>query len=134
MRRQAGFSLQELMIVTAVLALVATTVAALTGSLHRTDRVTAAYVEDLAGLRRAVVAVERDLREARSVDELRYELDGDVLRRDGKVVARRIGLFEVEQEQGVATARVGLRPRAEAATREAVVTTSVRLRRGEGPR
>lgn len=134
MRRAAGFTLQEVMIVTTLLGLVAGTVAALTGGLHRADRVTAAYVEDLAGLRRAVVAVERDLRGARSIADLRYELADDVLWRDRVVLARRIARFEVTEENGVATARVGLLPRAEAATREAVIMTSVRLRAEEGAR
>jgi len=134
MKRVAGFTLQEVMIVTTLLGLVSATVAGLAAGLHRTDRVTAAYVEDLAGLRRAVAAVERDLREARSIAELRYELADDVLWRDRVVLARRIARFDVTEENGVATARVGLLPRAEAATREAVITTSVRLRRGEGAR
>lgn len=134
MRRAAGFTLQEIMIVTTLLGLVAATVAGLASGLHRADRVTAAYVEDLAGLRRAVAAVERDLRAARSHRELRYELADGVLWRDGEVVARRIGRFEVTEAGGVATARIGLLPRAEVATREAVIATSVRLGRGEGPR
>jgi len=134
MRRVAGFSLQEVMIVTTLLGLVSATVAGLAAGLHRTDRVTAAYVEDLAGLRRAVAAVERDLREAQSIAELHYELADDMLWRDGVVMARRIGRFEVTEEHGVATARIGLLPRAEAATREAVITTSVRLRSKERAR
>jgi type II secretory pathway component PulJ len=134
MRREAGFSLQELMIVTGVLVSVMAAVGGLAHALHRADRVSAAYAEDLAGLRRAVTSVEHDLREARSVAELAYELDGDLLRRDGRVVARRIALFEVLAEGRVATARIGLRPRAEAATRAAVVTTCVRLRGAEGDR
>jgi hypothetical protein len=122
------------MVVVAVLVTVVATVGGLAQALHRADRVSAAYAEDLAGLRRAVTSVERDLRAARSVGELAYELDGDMLRREGRVVARRIALFEVAEENGVATARIGLRARAEAATRAAVVTTSVRMRGGEAGR
>jgi prepilin-type N-terminal cleavage/methylation domain-containing protein len=127
-RREAGFSLYELMIVTAVLGGVAAALAGITHAVHRADRASAAYVEDLTELRRAVAAVERDLRAAGSVADLRYALDAGMLRRDGQVVARRIGTFEVTQEGAVATARIGLLPRAEVATRSAVVSTSVRLR------
>jgi type II secretory pathway component PulJ len=127
-RRDAGFSLYELMIVTAVLVTVSGTLAGITHAVHRADRVSAAYAEDLAELRRAVVAVERDLRAAKTVADLRYTLGDGVLRRDGKVIARRIGTFEVTQEGAVVTARIGLLPRAEVATRDAVVSTTVRLR------
>lgn len=127
-RDEAGFSLYELMIVTAVLGGLAAALAGITHAVHRADRASAAYVEDLTELRRAVTAVERDLRAAASVADLRYVLDTGLLRRDGQVVARRIGTFEVTQEGPVATARIGLLPRAEAATRSAIVTTSVRLR------
>lgn len=128
MRRDAGFSLYELMIVTAVFGLVAAAIAGLTHAVHRADRASAAYTEDLAELRRAVVAVERDLRAASSADDLKYALDGGVLKRDGRPVARRIGSFEVRQDGDVATARIALQPRVEAATRTAVIETSVRLR------
>jgi prepilin-type N-terminal cleavage/methylation domain-containing protein len=127
LRREAGFSLYELMIVVAVLGTVVGTIAGITHAVHRADRVSAAYVEDLAGLRRAVVSVERDLRAARSLADLQYVLDLDVLKRGEAVVARRIGTFEIVQDGEVVTARIGLLPRAEAATREAVVETSVRL-------
>lgn len=128
MRREAGFCLYELMIVTAVLVTVTGALAGITHAVHRADRVSAAYVEDLTELRRAVVAIERDLRAARSIDDLRYALDGGALKRDGQIVARRIGMFELTQEGAVATARIGLLPRAEVATRSATVSTSVRLR------
>jgi hypothetical protein len=127
MRRQAGFSLYELMIVTALLVTVTGTIAGITHAVHRADRVSAAYVEDLAGLRRAVATVERDLRVARSLSDLHYVLDLDMLKRGDDVVARRIGTFELKEEDGIATARIGLLPRAEAPTRAATIVTSVRL-------
>jgi type II secretion system protein J len=123
-----GFSLYELMVVTAIFGLVATTIAGVTHAVHKAERASAAYVQDLAELRRAVVAVERDLRVA-TPDELRYALDSGVLTRDGRVVARRIASFQLEREGPVVTARIALLPRVEAATRTAEVTTSVRLRR-----
>jgi hypothetical protein len=122
------------MVVVGVLAAVMATLAGLAHALHRADRTSAAYVQDLEGLRRAVVSVEGDLRAARSVDELRYRLVGDALKRDGRIVARRIARFELTQEGALATARIGLLPRTEAATRAAVVTTRVRMRGAEGAR
>lgn len=135
-----GFSLLELMIVTAVIALVAAGLGGVASTLHRTDRVTAAYVEDLAQLRRAVRAVERDLRASREVvyhrvDDVFYRLDDGRLLRDREVVARRIGLFEMTREGDLVTVRIGLQPRAHApAMRRPVVTTRVRLRNPEAPR
>jgi len=127
MRRDAGFSLYELMIVVAVLGVMTGAIAGLTHAVHRADRVSAAYVEDLAGLRRAVTSVERDLRAARSVKDLDYVLDLDMLKRGETILARRIGTFELVQDGDVVTATIGLLPRADAPTREAVVVTSVRL-------
>lgn len=124
---EKGFSLYELMIVVAVLVTLTATLAGIAHAVHRADRVSAAYVEDLAGLRRAVASVERDLRAARSLEDLRYVLDLDMLKRGETLVARRIGTFELLQEGEVVTARIGLLPRAEAPTRGAVVVTSVRL-------
>jgi prepilin-type N-terminal cleavage/methylation domain-containing protein len=135
-----GFSLLELMIVTAVIALVAASLGGVASVLHRTDRVTAAYVEDLAQLRRAVRAVERDVRASREVvyhrvDDVFYRLDNGRLLRDDQVVARHIGLFEMKREDDLVTVRVGLLPRAHVpAMRRPVVTTRVRLRNPEGRR
>jgi prepilin-type N-terminal cleavage/methylation domain-containing protein len=132
-----GFSLLELMIVTAVIALVAASLAGVASTLHRTDRVTASYVDDLGQLRRAVRTVERDLRNSREViyhriDEVFYRLDNGRLLRDDEVVARRIGLFEMVREDDLVTVRVGLQPRAHVpAMRRPVVTTRVRLRNPE---
>lgn len=132
-----GFSLLELMIVTAVIALVAASLGGVASALHRTDRVTAAYVEDLAQLRRAVRAVERDLRASREVvyhrvDRAYYRLEDGRLLRDRQVVARNIGLFEMTREGNLVTVRLGLEPRAHVpAARRPVLTTRVRLRNPE---
>ena len=50
-----------------------------------------------------------------------------MLKRGDELVARRIGRFELVREGPVVTAWIGLLPRAEEATRAAVVVTSVRL-------
>ena len=132
-----GFSLLELMFVTAVIAMIAASLGGVASALHRTDRVTAAYVEDLAQLRGAVRAVERDLRASREViyhrvDNAFYRLDRGRLLRDDKVIARRIGLFEMTREGDLVTVRLGLAARAHVpAMRRPVVTTCVRLRNTE---
>jgi prepilin-type N-terminal cleavage/methylation domain-containing protein len=135
-----GFSLLELMVVTAVIALIATSLGGVASALHRTDRVTAAYVEDLGQLRRGLRALERDLRASREVlhhrvNDALYRLDGGRLLRDDQVVARNIGLFEMTREGDLVTVRLGLLPRAHVpAMRRPVVTTCVRLRNPEAPR
>ncbi len=132
-----GFTLLELMIVTAVLAMIAASLGGVASALHRTDRVTAAYVEDLAQLRGAVRAVERDLRAAREVihhrvDDAYYRLDAGRLLRDDQVIARHIGLFEMTREGNLVTVRLGLEARAHVpAMRRPVVATCVRLRNTE---
>lgn len=129
-----GFTLMELMMVTAILAVVAASMGGIASVLHRTDRQTAAYVEDLGELRRAVRTVERDLYAAREigyyrVDGVVYRRAGTDLLRDGKVVARNIALFEFDQEDGIVTVRVGLAQRAHVPGRpRPVVTTRVRPR------
>jgi type II secretion system protein J len=131
MRREAGFTLMELMIVIAMFGFVASICGAMAGALHRTDQHTAAYVDDVSDLRRAVRAVERDLRSATSLDELDYRLEDDRLLRNGHELARRIGCFEMTEAGGLATVRMGLAPRREVASRKApVVVLKVRLRGG----
>jgi prepilin-type N-terminal cleavage/methylation domain-containing protein len=135
-----GFSLIELMIVTAVLAVVTASLGGIASVLHRTDRQTAAYVEDLGELRRALHSLERDLRGAREVfyhriDDVYYRLDGDRLLRDDAVVARNVALFEMSREGEIVTVRLGLRARAHVpAMRRPVVTTRVRPRNLERER
>ena len=135
-----GFSLLELMIVTAVIALIAASLGGVASALHRTDRVTAAYVEDLGQLRGGLRAIERDLRASREViyhrvDDVYYRLDRGRLLRDDRVVARNIGLFEMKREGDLVTVRLGLQSRAHVpAMRRPVVTSCVRLRNPEAPR
>jgi len=131
MRRQAGFTLMELMIVIAMVGFVASIGGAMAGALHHTDQQTAAYVDDVGDLRRAVRAVERDLRAAASLEALDYRLEDDRLLRNGHELARRIGRFEMTEVDGLATVRIGLAPRREVASRKApVVVLKVRLRGG----
>ena len=131
MKREAGFTLMELMVVIMLVGLVATICGTMTGALHRADRHTAAYVDDVGDLRRVVRALERDLRAAASVHELAYRLEDGRLLRDGHELARNIALFELDEANGLATARIGLAPRRDVASRrKPVVVVKVRLRGG----
>ena len=129
-----GFTLIEMMIVTAVLAVVATSMGGIASVLHRTDRQTAAYVEDLGELRRALRTVERDLYAAKEIgyyriDGIVYRRAGTDLLRDGEVIARNIALFDLDLTDGVVTVRVGLAQRSHVpGRREPVVTSRVRPR------
>ena len=135
MRRAAGFTLYEVMVVTAVLGLVISTAAGLAYGLQRSDRFTAAYVSDVNGLRRAVRLVESDLRRARALDELDYALEGSDLKRRGRIVARNIARFEVEREGRLVTVTIALGARADVPpSRRPAVTTRVYLRNAEAGR
>jgi len=126
--RERGFTFYELMVVTVVMGMLAASTAGLAAALHRSERTAAAYVDDVTGLRRAVRALEDDLRAASSVAGLPYELADGTLRRDGEVLARNIAVFEVAQEGRLARVRLGLGPRrGGASARRAVVELAVRL-------
>jgi len=140
MRREAGFSLAELMIVTVLLVIVTGTLAAVARTIHLTDRQSAAYVDDLDGLRRAMRALERDLRAARHANEIFVDdtswthVNGNLWRNQA-LVARRVETFEIRVERGVATVRLALAPRADVpAARRPVLETRVRLRGAEAAR
>ena len=115
------------------LAIVLVLVSAVTGissgvvvTLRRSERLTRAYTDDINGLRRAVRAVEADLRADRG-DTCRLE-DGNLLRGD-IVLARRIERFEVERDGELWVARIGMMPRSETgAARRPLITLRVRPR------
>lgn len=133
MRRQAGFTLLELMIYIAVFAVFSTAIAGVAHSIHKSDRFSAAYVRDVGGLRRALRLVENDLRHAKSPDELDYELEDGVLSRDGKAIARNIALFDLEADGRLVTVTIALGQRADVPpARRPAITTRVRLRRRAG--
>jgi len=95
-------------------------------TLRTSERRTRAYTEDITGPRRAVRAIEADLRANRS-DTCRL-VDGE-LRRGDVVLARRIGRFEIHREGDVWVARIGMEPRAVTGqARKPVVTVRVRPR------
>jgi len=127
MRRQAGYSLAELMIVTAVLVGVTGTLAAVGHSLHRADRVSAAYVDDISDLRRAVRTIERDARAGR-LGSVTYTRDGARLLRNDRLLADNIGTFEIDDAGDVVVVRIGLKPRAATGARRPVIETRVRVR------
>jgi len=134
--RARGFTLVELMVAVSVLGVVLATMGGVAATLHREERTSNAYVEDLAGLRRAVRAVEADLRLAATTDDLDVRLEGGVLYRGGSVLARNVALFEVaEAGDGLARVRIGLGRRSDAPhRRDAVLDLRVRLRGKGGAR
>ena len=120
-----GFTLMELMMVTVMMSAVTAISSGVIVTLHSSEKRTRAYVDDVNALRRAVRAVEADLRAGRS-DTCKLE-DG-VLRRGDVVLARRVETFDVRRDGGVFIARIGLATRAETGARQPVVTLRVRPR------
>lgn len=95
-------------------------------TLHNSERRTRAYTDDVSELRRAVRAVEAELRANRGDT---CHLDAGVLRRGDRVLARRISRFEVKREGPLWVARIGLQSRSETgAKRKPVITLRVRPR------
>ena len=131
MRR--GFTLIELCIVTVIATAVIGTSAGIITTLHRSEQRTGAYTREVSDLRRAIRALERDLRaDGAAAGGATYRLDGDRLYRGDVLLARRIALFDISQEGALWVARVSLMPRA--GGRRPVVTLRVRPRGQEGAR
>ena len=128
-----GFTLIELCIVTLIATAVFGTSAAMITTLHRSEQRTGAYTREVSDLRRAIRALERDLRALdTAVSRANYRLDGDRLYRGDVLLARRISAFEIEQQGALRVARVELMPRA--GGRRPVVVLRVRPRGREGTR
>ena len=136
MRGARGFTLLELMVVVCMLTVVFATMGGVAATIHREERHAAAYAQDLANLRRAVQLVERELRAADSTGDLDVRLEDGVLYQGATVIARHIGVFEVEPESdSLARVRIGLAPRSDAPNRrDATLDLVVRLRGAGGGR
>ncbi|MHC4933111.1 MAG: PulJ/GspJ family protein [Planctomycetota bacterium] len=134
MRREAGWTLLELMAVLTVLTAAALAIGGVTEGIRREDRISAAYTRDVRGLRRALQTVEADLREARemtghTIDGIPYRLEGDRLLRNGHELAGNIAHFAIVRAGDRATVRIVLRRRSDQPSRrEGVITSCVRLR------
>ncbi len=145
--RERGHSMVELMIATTLLASFFAVVTSFGAQSRRSDRLAAAYVEDLTQCRRALESLEGDIRQARRVeysgDALRVYLPEEVVDyrlRDGAltrtlggrttVVARRIGGLKAMQDGRLVKLRVAIQPRATNPVREATVHSTVYLRNG----
>jgi hypothetical protein len=140
-RRDRGFTLLELI---GSLALVATTglvSAALVLDAHRTRDLGDAYANDVTETRRALDAIERDLRGARDVTidgthlvvatgegDVTWDLDGKSLRRGEVVMSRNVAAFETKRDGDRVDVTLVLGARSEHSRSKASVATSVYLR------
>jgi hypothetical protein len=143
-RRDAGFTLIELKVVIVVGALLYGVGAAFAVGVKRADRFSAAYTQDLSGLRKAVTQLERDLRGAQTVavgtgtatiDETVYRLEESRLLRAGQLLAGNIERFELSREGDRVRVLLRLGARNDAPQRrEPEIVSHVRLRNAGGGR
>ncbi|MEM8883183.1 MAG: type II secretion system protein [Planctomycetota bacterium] len=103
-----GYTLVELMIVTVFAGVTIATATGFLWSIAQAERQSRGYVEDVLGLRRAVRTIESDMR-AGKADRIR--LDGDVLLRDDRMLARRIERYELRREGPLRHVEIALMPR-----------------------
>ena len=130
---ERGFTLNELMISLVVILVTMGTVGGIAMSMHQRERTTAAYAEDLGGLRRAVARLQEDLSRASALDDVAYRLEGGVLLRAGEPLLRNVASFALTADGSLARVRLQLAPRSDAPTRrEAVLDFRVRLRGPKG--
>ena len=99
-----GYTLAELMIVCAITVILMSVLGGMADSMYRTNRHSKKYTKELLDLRRTVRQLETDLRSGADVP---YTLEGRTLHRDGKIVARNIGTFEIERDGRLTTVRIG---------------------------
>ena len=142
MRRQRGLTLLELMGTLTLLGAVTLVAAALSFDAQRTHDLGAAYANDIAETRRALEAVERDVRCAHEVrvdgkavvvatdaGDVVWTLDGKALRRGSEVMARNIARFDTHRAaRGVVDVRIELGRRSPDARASASVETTVAMR------
>ena len=135
MRRLRGFTLIELMVVTATMVSVGGTFLTVAATLHREERLSAACAEDVREVTRALQAIEDAVRAARRPEDVDAELVGKELRVGGRPVARNVASFQVAWRDRRATVRLVLGARSDAPhRREAVLETVVYRRPHEGSR
>lgn len=141
MRRERGWTMIELVVSLGVISAVAAVAAALTHDARRTADLASQYETDVTSMRRALAAVEADIRCARDVRadaaslvastdaaEVDWRLASGALVRAGTVVARNVAAFEASRRGDVVDVTIELGRRSNDATRAARVTTAVRLR------
>jgi prepilin-type N-terminal cleavage/methylation domain-containing protein len=146
MRRQRGFTLLELVGSLALIASISVVAGGVALHAKETTDLASSYANDVAEVRRALGAVERDLRGAREAwtrpDSLvavtdsgcvSWTLADGSLMRDGAVLARNVAEFHSERRpDGCVRVTIRLGRRAANAARVATVSTSVLVRAAAG--
>jgi len=143
-RRQRGFTLLELMGSLALIGAVSVVAGGFAFHAKETTELGSLYAGDVAETRRALDAVERDLRGARGVrpganslvvvtdaGDVAWKLDGHSLLRGDAVLARNVANFRAERRGAACVdVTIELGHRAPHAARTARVATTVFLRAG----
>ena len=110
---------------------------ALTLDARRVAGLATDYESDVTATRRALDAVERDVRCASDVrvdahslvaGDVTWQLAAGALRRGDEIIARNVSAFETNRSDDLVNVTIELGRRSPDATRTARVTTSVRLR------
>jgi Tfp pilus assembly protein PilE len=149
--RQSGFTLIELMGWCALSAILLTSILSISTQLRISDRVAAEYVSDLTQCRRALHAVEWDVRCAKRVEttassirihsatrSIDYVLENGVLTRTisgiTRIVGRRIHTLTAHQTGRTVAIQLTLLPRRkDPNTRQAFLHSRIHLRQGGHP-
>lgn len=134
MTGERGFTLMEVLIATAAFGATIFVATGLVTTIRSTESFSRAYGGDLRGLRRAVRAIETDLRTAADPGEIDVRLEGDRLVRGGRVLARNVAAFEVTRDGPLARVRIALGSRCEGPRKRGEILFAVRLRNAGGPR
>ncbi len=126
--RSRGFTITELMVAIAMLLILSGVVGGIVMTMRARDESTAAYAQDLSGLRRAARALETDLRAAPSLSAVDYELKDGTLLRWGKPLLTRVASFDLKAHGALARVQLTLAARARTSTRLARIAFDVRMR------
>jgi hypothetical protein len=134
-KRARGFTLIELVVVTATMVSVGGTFLTVASTLHREERLSAACAEDVREVTLAARALEDAVHRARRPEDVDAELVGRELRVDGRRVARNVAAFSIAWRDRRASIRLVLAPRSDAPhRREAALELVVFRRPHEGSR
>jgi prepilin-type N-terminal cleavage/methylation domain-containing protein len=131
MRRARGFTLPELVVSLAAVGAFGAAITSIVLRVRDEEKVAAGREADLESLRRVARLVEADVRGGLDLDAAGWRLVGDVLSRQGAVVARSIARFDARADGDCVRVSLAVEPRVVDGPRgEASLEWVVRARAG----